>query len=87
MTRNTHIVIIYHPPPSSDRSYSTNLFLVEYGSLLEQYVADSASLLIARHFNFYVDDRFDKTSQDFLALIWSNMYAHQPIMPVTHWMS
>ena len=43
--------------------------MVEFGSLLEQYVTDSSSLLIIGDFNLYVDNNLDKSSQDFLALI------------------
>ena len=43
--------------------------MVEFGSLLEQYVTDSSSLLITGDFNLHVDNNLDKSSQDFLALI------------------
>ena len=51
--------------------------MVEFGSLLEQYVTDSSSLLITGDFNFHVDNNLDKSSQDFLALIDSfNLKQH-----------
>ena len=43
--------------------------MVEFGSLLEQYVTDSSSFLITGDFNLHVDNNLDKSSQDFLALI------------------
>ena len=43
--------------------------MVEFGSLLEQYVMDSSSLLITGDFNLHIDNNLDKSSQDFLALI------------------
>ena len=45
------------------------IFMVEFRSLLEQYVTDSSSLLITGDFNLHVDNNLDKSSQDFLALI------------------
>ena len=82
-TRNICIVIFYCPPPLSNRNYFTNLSLAEFGSLLEQYVSDPASLLIAGDFNFHVDNSADKTSQDFQALIhWFNLKQH--VLSPTH---
>ena len=82
-TRNICIVIIYRPPPLSNHNYFTDLFLGKFGNLLEQYVADLASLLIARDFNFHADNSADKTSQDFLALIdWFNLKQH--VLSLTH---
>ena len=43
--------------------------MVEFGSLLEQYVTDPSSLLISGDLNLHVDDNLDKSSQDFLTLI------------------
>ena len=43
--------------------------MVEFGSLLEQYVMDSSSLLITGDCNLHIDNNLDKSSQDFLALI------------------
>ena len=69
----------------SNRNYLTNLFLAEFGSLLEQYVSDDpASLLIAGDFNFYVDNSADKTSQDFLALIDSFNLKQHVLSPTHH---
>ena len=51
--------------------------MVEFGSLLEQYVTDSSSLLITGDFNLHVDNNLDRSSQDFLALIDSfNLKQH-----------
>ena len=51
--------------------------MVEFRSLLEQYVTDSSSLLITGDFNLHVDNNLDKSSQDFLALIGSfNLKQH-----------
>ena len=51
--------------------------MVEFGSLLEQYVTDSSSLLITGDFNLHVHNNVDKSSQDFLALIDSfNLKQH-----------
>ena len=71
------IVIIYRRPFSSNHNCSTDLFLLEFGTLLEQYATDSVSLLIAGDFNLQVDNSSDKASQDFLALIDSfNLKQH-----------
>ena len=52
-------------------------FMVEFGSLLEQYVTDSFSLLINGDFHLHVDNNLDKSLQDFLALIDSfNLKQH-----------
>ena len=56
---------------------------MEFGSLLEQYVADPATLLIAGDFNFYVDNSADETSQDFLALI-DSFNLEQHVLSPTH---
>ena len=78
LSRSVYIVIIYRPPLSSNHDCTTNHFMVEFGSLLEQYVTDSASsLLITGDFNLHVDNNLDKSSQDFLALIDSfNLKQH-----------
>ena len=57
--------------------------MVEFGSLLEQYVTDSSSLLIIGDFNLHVDNNLDKSSQDFLALIDSFNLKHHVCSP-TH---
>ena len=77
LSRSVCIVIIYRPPLSSNRDCTTDHFMVEFGSLLEQYVTDSSSLLITSDFNLHVDNNLDKSSQDFLALIDSfNLKQH-----------
>lgn len=51
--------------------------MVEFGSLLEQYVTNSSSLLITGDCNLHVNSNLDKSSQDFLALIDSfNLKQH-----------
>ena len=69
LSRSVCIAIIYRPPLSSNRDCTTDHFMVEFGSLLEQYVTDSSSLLITGDFNLHVDNSLDKSAQDFLALI------------------
>ena len=77
LSRSVCIVIISRPPLSSNRVCTTDLFMVEFGSLLEQYVTDSSSLLITGDFNLHIDNNLDKSSQDFLALIDSfNLKQH-----------
>ena len=62
---------------SSNADCTTDYFMVEFGSLLEQYVTGSSSLLITSDFNLHVDNNRDKSSQDFLPLIDSfNLKQH-----------
>ena len=51
--------------------------MVEFGSLLEQYVTYSSILLITGDLNLHVDNNLDKSTRDFLALIDSfNLKQH-----------
>ena len=51
--------------------------MVEFGSLLEQYVTYSSILLITGDLNLHVDNNLDKSARDFLALIDSfNLKQH-----------
>ena len=77
LSRSVCIVVIYRPPLSSNRACTTDHFMVEFGSLLEQYVTDSSSLLITGDFNLHVNNNLDKSSRNFLALIDSfNLKQH-----------
>ena len=77
LSRSVCIIIIYRPPLSSNHDCTTDHFMVEFRSLLEQYVTDSFSLLITGDFNLHVDNNLDKSLQDFLALIDSfNLKQH-----------
>lgn len=77
LSRSVCTVVIYRPPLSSNCACTTDHFLVEFGSLLEQYVTDSFSLLTTGDSNLHVNNNLDKSSQDFLALIDSfNLKQH-----------
>lgn len=76
-SRIVRILTVYRLPSSNSRNRSTELFLDEFGSLLEQYIADPAHLLIAGDFNYHVDVSSDRASSDFLALLDSfNLKQH-----------
>ena len=73
LSQITHIVILYRPPNSA----SIELFMDEFGSLLEMYTNKPGSLIIAGDFNFHIDDKSDSAAKSFMSLIESfNLCQH-----------
>ena len=63
------ILVVYRPPPSSANNFSTSLFMNEFSSLLESYIINTGSLLIAGDFNFHVNDTSDALIPFYLILL------------------
>lgn len=71
-SRETRLLVIYRPP-----SCNCPMFLDDFGRLMEQYITDSAHLLVAGDFNYRIDDAGDKASSDFCNLLGSlNLKQH-----------
>jgi hypothetical protein len=54
-SKTTRMVIVYRPPPSKKNTFTTKMFLEEFGDLLAHYTLTSGSLIIVGDFNFHVD--------------------------------
>ena len=55
-TRTVRVITVYRPPPSAANGLTVDIFLDEFGTLLEELVVTNAELLIVGDFNFYMDD-------------------------------
>ena len=58
-TRTVRLISVYRPPPSPANGLTVDIFLDEFGSLLEELVVTDAELLIVGDFNFHMDDLID----------------------------
>ena len=54
-SRKLQIIIIYHPPYSSNRPVTMSVFFADFSSFLEGITMSSVPLLIAGDFNIHVD--------------------------------
>ena len=50
------MISVYRPPPLPANGLTVDIFLDEFGSLLEELVVTDAELLIVGDFNFHMDD-------------------------------
>ena len=79
----THIIVIYRPLSSSVNNATTELFIDEFGTLLETYSIKPGALLIAGDFNFHMDNLSEVAAKNFLVLIES-FNLHQHVKQTTH---
>jgi len=53
------LISVYRPPPSPANGLTLDIFLDEFGPLLEELEVTDAELLIVGDFNFHMDDLID----------------------------
>ena len=58
-TRTVRLISVYRAPPSPANGLTVDIFLDEFGTLLEELVVPDAELLIVGDFNFHMDDLID----------------------------
>ena len=68
-TRTVRVITVYRPPPSAANGLTADIFLDEFGTLLEELVVTNAELLIVGDFNFHMDDLMDGNAIRFSRLL------------------
>ena len=71
------VIIVYRPPPSTLNGLTPSLFLDEFSTFLEHYIADPGGILLVGDFNIHVDTCSSQHSTEFLQLLDSfNLTQH-----------
>ena len=68
-TRTVGVITVYRPPPSAANGLTVDIFLDEFGTILEELVVTNAELLIVGDFNFHMDDLMDGNAIRFSRLL------------------
>ena len=68
-TRTVRVISVYRPPPSAVNGLTVDIFLDEFGTLIEELVVTDAELLIVGDFNFRMDDLIDGNAIRFSRLL------------------
>ena len=68
-TRTVRVITVYRPPPSAANGLTVDIFLDEFGTLLEELEVTNAELLIVGDFNFHMDDLMDGNAIQFSRLL------------------
>ena len=68
-TKTVTVISVYSPPPSAANGLTVDIFLDEFGTLLEELIVIEADLLIVGDFNFHMDDLTDGNAIRFNRLL------------------
>ena len=68
-TKTVTVISVYHPPPSAANGLTVDVFLDEFGTLLEELIVIEADLLIVGDFNFHMDNLTDGNAIRFNRLL------------------
>ena len=68
-TRTLRVITVYRPPLSAANGLTVDIFLDEFGTLLEELEVTNAELFIVGDFNFHMDDLMDGNAIQFSRLL------------------
>ena len=62
---------MYRPPPSDKNRFTVNMFIDEFGDLLQSYASNSTPVVFLGDFNFNLDNGSDANANRFTSLLHS----------------